>query len=155
MSNLGIQAIYKLINDRNDAVCERSFGNLKIRQNVLPLALESQRPLTDFAVVAFSLSYELDYFNVAQILKASGIPIYAKDRDETFPLIIAGGPCITTNPMPLAPFFDCLCIGEAEAILPEMLPVMKDGFGKNRDELNRKKLATVPGVFVPGFRINR
>ena len=150
MSNLGIQAIYKLINDRNDAVCERVFWEPKDTTNVLPLALESQRPLTDFAVVAFSLSYELDYFNVAQILKASGIPIYAKDRDETFPLIIAGGPCITTNPMPLAPFFDCLCIGEAEAILPEMLPVMKDGVSENRDEL-KKKLATVPGVFVPGF----
>jgi radical SAM superfamily enzyme YgiQ (UPF0313 family) len=150
MSNLGIQAIYKLINDRNDAVCERVFWEPKDTTNVLPLALESQRPLTDFAVVAFSLSYELDYFNVAPILKASGIPIYAKDRDETFPLIIAGGPCITTNPMPLAPFFDCLCIGEAEAILPEMLPVMKDGVSENRDEL-KKKLATVPGVFVPGF----
>jgi radical SAM superfamily enzyme YgiQ (UPF0313 family) len=150
MSNLGIQAIYKLINDRNDAVCERVFWEPKDTTNVLPLALESQRPLTDFAVVAFSLSYELDYFNVMPILKSSGIPVYAKGRDETYPLIIAGGPCITTNPMPLAPFFDCLCIGEAEAILPEMLPVMKDGVSENRDEL-KKKLATVPGVFVPGF----
>jgi len=150
MSNLGIQAIYKLINDRNDAVCERVFWEPKDTTNVLPLALESQRPMTDFAVVAFSLSYELDYFNVVPILKSSGIPVYAKERDETYPLIIAGGPCITTNPMPLAPFFDCLCIGEAEAILPEMLPVMKDGVSENRDEL-KKKLATIPGVFVPGF----
>ena len=150
MSNLGIQAIYKLINDRNDAVCERVFWDPKDTTNILPLALESQRPLTDFAVVAFSLSYELDYFNVVPILKASGIPVYAKDRDETYPLIIAGGPCITTNPMPLAPFFDCLCIGEAEAILPEILPVMKDGVSENREDL-KKKLATLPGIYVPGF----
>ena len=150
MSNLGIQAIYKLINDRNDAVCERVFWDPKDTTNILPLAIESQRPLTDFAVVAFSLSYELDYFNVVPILKASSIPIYAKDRDETYPLVIAGGPCITTNPMPLSPFFDCLCIGEAEAILPEMLPVMKDGVSENREDL-KNKLATLPGVFVPGF----
>jgi radical SAM superfamily enzyme YgiQ (UPF0313 family) len=150
MSNLGIQAIYGWLNARNDAVCERVFWELKDAADVLPLAMESQRPLTDFAVAAFSLSYELDYFNIVPILKASGIPLFAKDRDETYPLIIAGGPCITTNPMPLAPFFDCLCIGEAEAILPEMLPVMKDGVSENRDDL-KKKLATLPGVFVPGY----
>jgi radical SAM superfamily enzyme YgiQ (UPF0313 family) len=96
------------------------------------------------------LSYELDYFNIVPILKASGIPLYAGDRDETHPLIIAGGPCITTNPMPLSPFFDCLCIGEAEAILPEMLPVMRGGVSENRAEL-KKKLSSLPGVFVPGY----
>ena len=150
MSNLGIQAIYRWINDRNDAVCERVFREPKDTTDVLPLAIESQRPLTDFAVIAFSLSYELDYFNIVPILKASGIPLYARDRDETHPLIIAGGPCITTNPMPLSPFFDCLCIGEAEAILPEMLPVMRDGVSENRAEL-KKKLSSLPGVFVPGY----
>jgi radical SAM superfamily enzyme YgiQ (UPF0313 family) len=150
MSNLGIQAIYRLINDRSDAVCERFFREPKESTEVLPLAMESQRPLTDFAVMAFSLSYELDYFNVVPILKASGIPLYAKDRDETYPLIIAGGPCITTNPLPLSPIFDCLCIGEAEAILPEMLLVMKDGVSENRDEL-KKKLALLAGIYVPWY----
>ena len=152
MSNLGIQAIYRWINDRNDAVCERVFREPKDTADVLPLAMESQRPLTDFAVLAFSLSYELDYFNIVPILKASGIPLYAGDRDETHPLIIAGGPCITTNPMPLSPFFDCLCIGEAEAILPEMLPVMRGGVSENRAEL-KKKLSSLPGVFVPGYSV--
>ena len=150
MSNLGIQAIYRFINDRTDAVCERVFWEPKDSTDVLPLAMESQRPLTDFAVIAFSLSYELDYFHVVPILKASGIPVYARDRDETHPLIIAGGPCITTNPLPLSPFFDCLCIGEAEAILPEMLPVLIDGVSENRAEL-KKKLSSLPGVFVPGY----
>jgi radical SAM superfamily enzyme YgiQ (UPF0313 family) len=150
MSNLGIQAIYRFLNDRNDAVCERFFREPKDTLDILPLAIESQRPLTDFAVAAFSLSYELDYFNVVSILKASGIPPYAKDRDETYPLVIAGGPCITANPMPLSPFFDCLCIGEAEALLPEMLPVLKAGVSENRAEL-KKKLASLPGLFVPGY----
>jgi radical SAM superfamily enzyme YgiQ (UPF0313 family) len=150
MSNLGIQAIYRLINDYPDAVCERVFRESKDSTDVPSLAMESQRPLTDFAVLAFSMSYELDYFNVVSILKASGIPLDAKDRDETHPLVIAGGPCITTNPMPLVPFFDCLCIGEAEAILPAMLPTMRDGVSENRDEL-KKKLAKIPGVYVPRY----
>ena len=154
MSNLGIQAIYRLINDRTDAVCERVFREPKDTTDVLPLAMESQRPLTDFAVMAFSLSYELDYFNVVPILKASGIPLYAKDRDETYPLIIAGGPCITTNPMPLSPFFDCFCIGEAEAILPEMLPVIRDGVSENRAEL-KKKLRLYPEFLCRAIPINR
>ena len=100
--------------------------------------------------MAFSLSYELDYFNVVPILKAISIPLYAKDRDETHPLVIAGGPCITTNPMPLSPFFDCLCIGEAEVILTEMLPVLKGGISENRAEL-KKRLSSLAGVFVPGY----
>lgn len=150
MSNLGIQAIYSLVNHQTDSVCERVFWEPKDSTDVLPLAMESQRPLTDFAVIAFSLSYELDYFNVAPILKASGIPLYAKERDETYPLVIAGGPCITTNPMPVSPFFDCLCIGEAESILPEMLPVLKTGASENRDAL-KKKLSTISGVYVPGY----
>ena len=112
------------------------------------MCLESQRPLSDFAILAFSISYELDYFNVAQILRASGIPLYAADRDESHPLVIAGGPCIIANPMPLSPFFDCLCIGEAEAILPTMLPVLAEGIKGKRCEL-LKALASLPGVYVP------
>ncbi len=147
MSNLGIQAIYRFVNDYPDAVCERVFYEPSDEE---PLAMESQRPLTDFAVLGFSVSYELDYFNIIRILKASGVPLYAKDRDETHSLIIAGGPCITANPMPLSLFFDCLCIGEAEAILPQMLPVIREGVSENRDEL-LKKLSTLPGVYVPRF----
>ncbi|MBN1644310.1 MAG: radical SAM protein [Dehalococcoidales bacterium] len=147
MSNLGVQAVYRFINDYSDAVCERVFYEPSDEE---PLAMESQRPLTDFAVLGFSVSYELDYFNIVRILKDAGIPLYAKDRDETYPLVVAGGPCITANPMPLSPFFDCLCIGEAEAILPEMLPVLHQGVSENRIEL-LKKLAALPGVYVPRF----
>ena len=149
MSNLGIHAIYSLLNSYQNVVCERVFWDKKEKaEPVTTLSLESQRPLSDFAVLAFSVSYELDYFNVAHILKASGIPLYAADRDERHPLVIAGGPCIIANPMPLSPFFDCLCIGEAESILPAMLPVLAEGISGKRYEL-LKALASLPGVYVP------
>ncbi len=148
MSNLGIHAIYKLLNNYGDVVCERVFWEKG--QNMAPASLESGRPLSDFAVLAFSVTYELDYFNVVQVLRASGIPLYASERNERHPLIIAGGPCIIANPMPLAPFFDCLCIGEAEAILPAILPVLSEGIGDKRQEL-LKALSRLPGIYVPQY----
>jgi len=149
MSNLGLHAIYSLLNSYREVVCERAFWEKENQNQQLPaLCLESQRPLSDFAVLAFSISYELDYFNVVQILKASGIPLYAADRDERHPLVIAGGACIMANPLPLSPFFDCMCIGEAEPILPSMLPILSEGIkGKRYDML--KALASLPGVYVP------
>jgi len=149
MSNLGLHTLYRLLNSYDEVVSERAFWEKENRDKKLAtLSLESRRPLSDFAVLAFSVSYELDYFNVVSILKASGIPLYATDRDERHPLVIAGGPCITANPIPLAPFFDGLCIGEAEPILPSLLPVLFEGLGGKRDEL-LKALAELPGVYVP------
>jgi len=144
MSNLGIHAIYKILNSYSDVVCERIFSNDKPT-----LSLESRRPLAEFAVIAFSISYELDYFNVVNTLKDSSIPLYAADRDDRHPLVIAGGACITANPMPLVPFFDCLCIGEAEPIVPAMLSVLSQGVGRRDEKL--KELARLPGVYVPQY----
>jgi len=142
MSNLGVHAIYSLLNGYSDVVCERFFwGDKPV------LSLESRRPLSDFAVLAFSISYELDYFNVVNILRESSTPLYATDRDHRHPLVIAGGACITANPMPLASFFDCLCIGEAEPMLPEILPVLTDSAGSRSDCL--KSMSRLPGVYVP------
>jgi radical SAM superfamily enzyme YgiQ (UPF0313 family) len=147
MSNLGIHALYKLLNSHDNVVAERAFWEEE--DSRLPvLSLESQRPLSDFAIIAFSISYELDYFNVTRILKASGIPLYAAERDHRHPLLIAGGPCIMANPMPLSPFFDCLCVGEAEPIVPAILPVIAEGIGGKRAEL-LKSLSLLPGVYVP------
>jgi len=149
MSNLGLHAIYSLLNGHSEVVCERVFWERENQNQRLPaLSLESQRPLADFAIIAFSILYELDYFNMVPILKASGIPIHAADRDERHPLIIAGGPCITANPMPLSSFFDCLGIGEAEPILPTMLPVLSEGISSRRNAL-LTALASLPGVYVP------
>jgi radical SAM superfamily enzyme YgiQ (UPF0313 family) len=146
MSNLGVHAVYSLLNSELRVVCERVF--LDTTEKNAPAALESGRPLTDFAVLAFSISYELDYFNAVNMLKAAGIPLFAADRDESHPLIIAGGPCVSANPMPLAPFFDCFCIGEAETILPAMLPVLSEGLGGPRSDL-LTALAALPGIYVP------
>jgi len=148
MSSLGVHAIYGLLNGYGNVVCERVFWERRNDPRHPPLSLESQRPLSDFAVVAFSITYEVDYLNVAPILRAGGIPLYAADRDHRHPLVIAGGPCIMANPMPLSPFFDCLCIGEAEPILPDILPVLGEGIGGGRDNL-LKELAELPGVYVP------
>ncbi len=141
MSNLGIHAVYSLLNSYPNVVCERVFLG-----DEPALSLESRRPLSDFAVVAFSVSYELDYFNVVRILKASGIPLFAADRDDSHPLVIAGGACITANPMPLLPFFDLVAIGEAEPILPALLPVLAEVAG--RDECLRL-MAALPGIYAP------
>ncbi len=148
MSNLGFQTIYGILNSYENIVCERVFWEPKGDKAEEPVSLESQRPLSDFDVLAFSISYELDYFNVVQILKASGIPAFASDRDERHPLVIAGGPCITANPMPLVSFFDCFAIGEGEAILPRFIEVLTWGIEGKKDELV-KALASVPGVYVP------
>jgi radical SAM superfamily enzyme YgiQ (UPF0313 family) len=147
MSSLGFQTIYGLLNSYDNIVCERVFWEPKRVKTEPPISLESQRPLPDFDVLAFSISYELDYFNVVQVLKASGIPILAVDRDESHPLVVAGGPCITANPMPLSPFFDCFAIGEGEAILPGFVDTLTEGIEGKKDKL-LKKLASLPGVYV-------
>ena len=150
MSNLGVHAIYSRLNSYGGVVCERAFCEKEGIPQLPPLSLESQRPLSDFAVLAFSITYEVDYFNVVRVLKASGIPLYATDRDERHPVVIAGGACITANPMPLFPFFDCLGIGEAEPILPPLLSVLSEGIGGKRHEL-LKALASLPGIYVPQY----
>src|SRR5262245_48577758 len=107
MSSLGFQTIYRMFNEQPDVVCERAFlpdvdnriemPHNRSRPDLNMVGLESGRPLKDYAVVAFSISYELDYFHLLQILRMAGIPVLAKDRDESHPLIIAGGACIIDN----------------------------------------------------------
>ena len=151
MSNLGIQAIYSWLNSRSEVVCERVFREQPDKSDIQsPISVESQRPLADFAVLAFSITYELDYFHIPQILQAAGIPIFSRERDETHPLIIAGGACITANPMTIASFFDGVCIGEAEAILPDLLPILQKATEVSRAEA-LKLLTGIPGVYVPQY----
>ena len=153
MSNLGVQAIYRLLNERSDGVCERVFWE---NDDKPFLSLESSRPMMDYACLAFSFSYELDYLNLAAIMRAAGIPLYASERDERYPLLVAGGPCITANPMPVSPFIDAACIGEAEVTIPAMLPILSSD-GSREDKL--KQLSALPGVYVPachnGHKITR
>jgi radical SAM superfamily enzyme YgiQ (UPF0313 family) len=145
MSNLGIQAIYRLLNGYPDVVAERFFWE---GAGQPLLSLESGRPLADFALVTVSVPFELDFFNIPGLLRASGIPLYAAERDGDHPVIIAGGATITANPMPLSPFFDGLCIGEAEPILPAVLSLVRQAEDNRRDEL-LGALARLSGVYTP------
>ena len=143
MSNLGIQVIYKLLNDRSDTVCERVFwqGGKKS-----PESIESARGLGDYSCLAFSFSYELDYLNVAPMLRAANIPLNPEERTGDHPILIAGGPAATANPAPLSPIFDVIGIGEAETILPLVLPVLAEA----RDRaVTLANLAKIPGLYVP------
>ncbi len=150
MSSLGLQTVYRLLNEQPDIVCERVFwpGTGKGTRGGELISLESQRPLDDFSVLAFSISYEMDYFNVVQMLRQANIPPLAANRDESHPLLVAGGPAPTANPEPLALLLDALVIGEGEAVLPPLLDTLREKIGGERSEL-LAALALLPGLYVP------
>ncbi|MGI6208312.1 MAG: radical SAM protein [Anaerolineae bacterium] len=149
MSSLGYQAVYRLLNQRDDVVCERVFLSLDRRGDALDLvSLESQRPLSDFAVVAFSVPFELDYANVARILREADIPPLAADR-EGWPVVIAGGAAITGNPVPLAPLLDAAFVGELEQHVDALVAALAQAALQPGD---LSALARVPGVFVATLR---
>ena len=147
MSNLGLQMVYRLFNQRADVVCERVFYRQGAGNRPL-ISLESQRDAKDFAVLAFSISFEMDYFNVVEMLRRADIPPLAEERDEDYPLLLAGGPAITANPQPLSPIFDAFAIGEAEVIVPPLVETLQAGIGESRDEL-LSALAHLPGLYIP------
>jgi len=145
MSNLGVHAVYSLFNGYHDVVCERVFYD---ERDDIPVSLESQRPLRDFAVVAFSLSFELDYLHLVTMLRRSGIPLSSKAREEDLPLLIAGGPCVMANPEPLAHIVDAFAIGEAEVIIPTIVEPLAQLMDLKRGDL-LERLTTLPGMYVP------
>ena len=145
MSNLGLQTVYRLFNQRADVVCERVFYSPGSRPLI---SLESQRDVRDFAVLAFSISFEPDYFNVIEMLRQADIPPLAEDRGEDDPLLLAGGPAVTANPQPLAAMFDAFAIGEAEVIIPYLVETLQASISESRDKL-LSTLARIPGLYVP------
>jgi len=156
ISNLGFQYVYALFNARNDVVCERAFlPESRIleehERTATPLlSLESLRPLRDFHILAFSLSYENDYPNVLRMLELSQISLLAEERRAQDPLVIAGGSAVSINPEVMAPFFDCILIGEAEELVDEFIDALKKSWGKTREEI-LKSLSEVEGIYVPRF----
>ena len=126
MSNLGLAILYELINHRSDALAERAYipwidMEAAMRRAGIPLySLESKQPLSKFNIVGFSLPYETLYTNVLNALDLAGIPIYSNERDETHPLIIAGGHA-TFNPEPMYSFVDAFVIGEGEQVIYEII----------------------------------
>ena len=155
MSNLGLQTVYRLFNAREDVVCERVF--LPPKQELkamgdrrLPLVtLESQTPVNDFDVFAFSVSFEWDYTNVLTMLGLANIPVYAKDRTARHPLIVVGGAVTFVNPEPLALFADVIAAGEGEVLVPALADALQSGEA-NRDEALRA-LTVQRGFYIPSF----
>ena len=152
MSNLGFQSVYHLLNSRPDALCERFFlpdpeDLAEHRKTGYPLfSLESGRFLADFDIIAFSISFENDYLHLPLLFDLARIPLFAEERGEKFPPLLAGGVCAFLNPEPLAEIMDLFAVGEAEAILPRLLPELAGE--SSRPELLRR-LARLPGIYVP------
>ena len=160
MSNLGLHIIYEEINLRNDSVCERIFLPEKKEleaydKTKTPLmSVETQRPMHQFDVVAFDITFEMDYFHIPLMLRHGRVPIMGKDRTEFDPIVIAGGPCATFNPEPFADFIDAFIIGEGEGIVSRVLDIIRDGKmeGLDRHAILRQ-LANISGVYVPSLYV--
>ena len=159
MSSLALQLLYATFNAEHDVVCERVFWEKGAAAAGAELrSLESARPITDFGVWAFTISWEMDYFNVVEMLRQAGIPPLAADRREStqwdgaeWPLLIAGGPGVTMNPEPVAPFFDAILIGEGEEAVPEFITLCRAALYEDRDTLLATLDAT-QGWYVPALR---
>ena len=153
-SNLGFQTVYTLFNAEDDIVCERAFLPPKtelaaqIASGAPLMTLESQMPVGDFDVVAFSVSFEWDYTNVLRLLRLAGLPQRAEARTERHPLVVIGGAVTFVNPEPLAMFADVIAAGEGEALIPSLL-VAFQGASDRADLLRR--LATERGFYIPSF----
>ena len=158
MSNLGLHIIYEEINLRNDSVCERIFLPEKKELEAYDktktpfMSVETQRPMHQFDVVAFDVTFEMDYFHIPLMLRHGRVPIMGKDRTEFDPIVIAGGPCATFNPEPFADFIDAFIIGEGEGIVSRVLDIIRDGKmeGLDRHAILRQ-LANISGVYVPSL----
>ncbi len=157
MSYLGLQILYKALNDRETVYCQRAFQpqtdmeELMRAENIPLYTLESKTPLNEMDIIGFTLQYEMSFTTVLNMLDLAGIAVKASDRGETEPLVIAGGPC-AYNPEPLAEFVDCFLIGDGEEFLPEFVEyyaeLKKEGL-KKPEILER--LAQMKGVYVPVF----
>ena len=160
MSNLGLHIIYEEINLRSDSVCERIFLPEKKEleaydKTKTPLmSVETQRPMHQFDVVAFDVTFEMDYFHIPLMLRHGRVPIMGNDRTEFDPIVIAGGPCATFNPEPFADFIDAFIIGEGEGLVSHVLDIIRDGKieGLDRHAILRQ-LADVSGVYVPSLYV--
>jgi radical SAM superfamily enzyme YgiQ (UPF0313 family) len=157
MANLGFLTVYGLLSRQPDVVCERAFfpdweeREEMTRTGTRPFSLETQRSLDAFEIIAFSLSYENDYPNVAAILSMAGIPAERSHRSLHFPLIVAGGPAVFLNPEAMAGIIDIFVLGEAEEVLDEFLELYRNRRGRDRTEGFLSEASSVEGIYVPAL----
>ena len=157
MSNLGMRILYGVMNGMDGVWCERVFapwGDMEqaMRDNSLPLwALESQTPVREFDMIAFTIGYEMAYSNILNMLNLADVPLRSKDRQGLKNIVFAGGVC-ASNPEPLADFIDFFSLGEGEDITVEILQLYDrakaEGWSK---DAFLHEAAKIPGVYVPGF----
>jgi radical SAM family uncharacterized protein len=159
MSNLGFHIVYGLFNRRPDVVAERVFlpegqeMSLYLQSGGPLLSLESQKPVHDFDLLAFSLSFENDYPNILKILELSGIALQAQGRTEEDPFVLGGGVTTSLNPEPIAPFFDFFLLGEAETNVSTFVDLLVElrGQGYRRDEILKNLCAGMNSLYAPSF----
>ncbi len=160
LPNQGLQILYEILNERPDAVAERTYAPWTdlaalLRANGLPLfSVDTHRPAGSFDLLAFNLSAELVYTNVLECIDLAGVPVRAADRRPEHPLVIAGGHC-TYNPEPLADFLDLVVLGDGEEVVSEITEVVRDWKASGRTEGSRtgvlRELSRIPGVYVPSL----
>jgi radical SAM family uncharacterized protein len=160
LPNQGLQILYEILNERDDAVAERSYapwGDLEavMRRERIPLfSVDTHRPGHEFDVLAFNLSAELTYTNLLNCVDLAGVPVRATERRPEHPLVVAGGHC-TYNPEPLADFLDFVVLGDGEEVVSEITRVIGEWKASGRTEGSRqavlRELSHVPGVYVPSM----
>lgn len=155
MSHVGSKILYGLVNERSNDLAERAFApwpdmEALMREAGMPLySLESFRPARDFDIVGFSLQYELSITNILNMLDLAGIPVLSRERTESDPIVIAGGP-VVFNPEPFADFIDAFLIGDGEEVLLEFMDVYHSSKDMNRKQ-SLLRLAAIPGVYIPAL----
>lgn len=157
-SHFGLQILYDILNKHKEIAAERVYApdldmESYLRSSHMPLvSMESHSPLKSFDIIGFSLLYELNYTNILTIFNLSGIPFFSSERDGSFPLIIAGGPC-TCNPEPVADFFDAMVVGDGENVIIDIsmawLEWKEIPCGNKEDLLQR--LSLIKGIYIPAF----
>ena len=158
MSNLGFQTIYEHLNALPHVVCERVFFpdpedvDEYARTETAPFSLESQRPLAEFDVVGFSITYEGDYINTVRLLRMAGLPLRAADRRPGDPVVLMGGVCAFSNPEPVAPFMDAILVGEGEEAVVELIDALRAAQQRDPDARRQRVIdawKSIDGVYVP------
>ena len=155
MANLGFQAMYEIFNRIPEVSCERVFlpDPVELREyertRTALLSLESQTPVRDFDCLAFSISFETDYLNMARIMQLSGVPLWARERSKRDPLVVMGGAASFLNPEPIAEFTDVIGVGEGEILGPKLVDTIFEHGSKQEILLALARQGR--GFYVPGL----